>query len=73
MWSTFIVDPTEPGMSGSPILDANGLAVGVVVLGRADERCGRQPILRLALPGWLGLPPRRNLQGARTLTRKVGS
>jgi len=41
-------DPTKAGMSGSPVLNAAGRAVGVVVLGR-----GPQPMLTRNLPGWL--------------------
>jgi hypothetical protein len=56
------IDATEPGMSGSPILNEAGLAVGIVVLGiestrengdRKDERAEQQPILTRNLPGWL--------------------
>lgn len=56
-------DATVPGMSGSPILNSAGMAVGLVSLGavsedpktgsRTNERAGRQPILVDALPGWL--------------------
>lgn len=52
------IDPTEPGMSGSPILNCEGQAVAVIVVGRetvADgqrkkERCGPHPILLRDLP-----------------------
>jgi hypothetical protein len=56
------IDPTDAGMSGSPILNDAGLAVGVVALGaetvgengeHKDERVGPQPILVRDLPGWL--------------------
>jgi hypothetical protein len=62
------IDPTEPGMSGSPILSDAGLAVGMVVVGtvivsengeRENERAGRQPILVHDLPGWLLPKPNR--------------
>jgi hypothetical protein len=53
--------PTKPGMSGSPILNDAGLAVGVVVIGgetigrqgnaKDDSLNGPQPILRRDLPG----------------------
>jgi hypothetical protein len=52
--------PTDAGMSGSPILNDNGRAVGVVVIGtetvhqatgeQKKERAGPQPILTLNLP-----------------------
>ena len=55
--------PTDTGMSGSPILNDNGRAVGVVVIGIetvhqatgewVKERAGPQPILTRNLPGWL--------------------
>jgi Trypsin-like peptidase domain len=56
------IDPTEAGMSGSPILNDAGLAVGIVALGtetvsddgkRTCERAEGQPILVRHLPGWL--------------------
>jgi len=57
------IGPTKPGMSGSPILNDAGRAVGIVVLGgevinskgkRADtELNGGQPTLACNLSGWL--------------------
>ncbi len=57
------IDPTEAGMSGSPVLNDTGRAVGVVVVGqetvstangeRRNERAGPQPMLMRNLPGWL--------------------
>lgn len=56
------IDATQPGMSGSPILNRKGLAVGVVAIGaetigksgeRTNERAGPQPVLLRNLPGWL--------------------
>jgi len=56
------IDPTKAGMSGSPILDAAGRAVGVVAVGsetinsrgeRKEKRAWGQPILTHDLPGWL--------------------
>jgi hypothetical protein len=56
------IDATEPGMSGSPILNDARLAVGIVALGmervsgngqRKNERAAQQPILSRNLPGWL--------------------
>lgn len=56
------IDPTEAGMSGSPILNKVGRAVGLVALGTEtataggecrNERAGPQPILTYNLPGWL--------------------
>jgi hypothetical protein len=55
--------PTKGGMSGSPILNSAGQAVGVVSIGTTskslkgrrieDRRTGPQPILASCLPGWL--------------------
>jgi hypothetical protein len=53
--------PTEPGMSGSPILNDAGKAVGVVSIGgetttegiRENHRAGPQPILSRNLPAWM--------------------
>ena len=53
--------PTEAGMSGSPILNDAGQAVGLVAVGhetinggaRTGEDAGPQPILTRNLPGWL--------------------
>jgi hypothetical protein len=56
------IDPTLPGMSGSPVLNDAGRAVAVAVIGcetesksgkLQNERAGPQPILSLELPGWL--------------------
>jgi len=56
------IDPTEAGMSGSPILNDIGQAIGVVSIGaeiigasgeRKNQRSGPQPILTRNLPGWL--------------------
>ena len=56
------IGPTEAGMSGSPILNDRGRAIGVVVIGNesvsADDECedeesGPQPLLTATLPGWL--------------------
>ena len=56
------IDPTKGGMSGSPILNAAGRAVGVVVIGtettthsgeHRNLRAGPQPKLAHNLPGWL--------------------
>lgn len=56
------IDATEAGMSGSPILNDAGLAVGIVAVGtereskngeRRNERTGPQPMLTRDLPGWL--------------------
>ncbi|MFY9531103.1 MAG: hypothetical protein WBC04_02905 [Candidatus Acidiferrales bacterium] len=57
--SSLSIDPTEAGMSGSPILNSTGRAVGIVAVGAESvrtskkERAGPQPILALDLPGWL--------------------
>jgi Trypsin-like peptidase domain len=54
--------PNEPGMSGSPILNEAGRAVGVVVVGServsesgqcTQQRSGQQPALSRELPDWL--------------------
>jgi Trypsin-like peptidase domain len=49
--------PTEGGMSGSPVLNYAGRAIGVVVIGcevtGKNERAGPQSILVHSLPGWL--------------------
>jgi len=58
------IGPTESGMSGSPILNHNGKAVGVVCVGsetgndgvRKTERAWGQPILSRSLPGWMLAP-----------------
>jgi hypothetical protein len=56
------IDAAEGGMSGSPILNNFGRAVGIVVVGsetvghdgnRTNERAWGQPILKRDLPGWL--------------------
>jgi len=56
------IDPTEAGMSGSPILNDVGQAVGIVAIGaetigasgqRENERSGPQPILARNAPGWM--------------------
>ena len=52
------IDPTEAGQSGSPILDAKGCAIGVIVVGtettregiKKNARCGGKPILTRDLP-----------------------
>jgi hypothetical protein len=63
------IDPTEEGMSGSPILNVAGQAVGVVVIGaeirsksgvRTNQRCGPQPILVNDLPGRILRARRKN-------------
>jgi hypothetical protein len=60
--NSLLIDPTEEGMSGSPILNLAGQAVGVVVIGaeirsksgeRTNLRCGPQPILVNDLPARL--------------------
>lgn len=59
--SLLSIDKSEPGMSGSPILNDVGRAVGVVVVGpervskgvRMNEETWHQPILSQNLPGWL--------------------
>jgi trypsin-like peptidase len=56
--------PTVSGMSGSPILNDAGRAVGLVAIGhetisegvRRNENAGPQPILTRNLPGWLLRP-----------------
>lgn len=56
------IDPVEAGMSGSPILNDAGRAVGIVAMGtqtvskngvRKQERAGPQPMLARDFPGWL--------------------
>jgi hypothetical protein len=57
------IGPTRPGMSGSPILNTEGRAIGVVTIGteavnskgeRSEaEKHGPQAILTRNLPGWL--------------------
>ncbi len=56
------IDPTEAGMSGSPILNDAGQAIGAISIGaettsangeRKNTRSGPQPILASNLPGWL--------------------
>jgi hypothetical protein len=46
----------KSGMSGSPLLDARGRAIGVVTASNPDDLAGPhgpQPILFDHLPGWL--------------------
>jgi hypothetical protein len=57
------IGPTEPGMSGSPVLGDGGRAVGVVAIGsetvsadgerKQADLSGPQPMLARNLPGWL--------------------
>jgi hypothetical protein len=60
--TSLLVGPTEPGMSGSPILSGAGRAIGIIAIGsqtvrngerHVDREAGPQPILRRNLPGWL--------------------
>jgi len=56
--ASLTIDPTKPGMSGSPILNDAGRAIGIVAVGSAKAsasggREGPQPILMRNLPGWL--------------------
>jgi hypothetical protein len=58
--SSLLIGPTKPGMSGSPILNDAGEAVGVVALGQTiramgehEDLEGPQQILTRVLPGWL--------------------
>jgi hypothetical protein len=55
---TLLGGSTAPGMSGSPIMIADGRAVGVVSLGSSSNNVASfeehgQPLLERALPGWL--------------------
>jgi hypothetical protein len=59
---TLSIYPPEPGMSGSPILNDAGQAIGAVSIGtetksasgeRKNEGFCTQPILTRNLPGWL--------------------
>jgi hypothetical protein len=67
------IDATDPGMSGSPILNDSGRAIGVVTIGtetiangkRTNERAGPQPILMRDLPARLLLLERAATIGAR--------
>jgi hypothetical protein len=52
------IGPTDAGMSGSPILNDSGRAIGVVVIGaetygQQRDLSGPHPILVRNLPGWL--------------------
>jgi hypothetical protein len=56
------IDANEAGMSGSPVLNKTGRAVGVITVGservsktgeRINQRAGGQPILTLNLPRWV--------------------
>jgi hypothetical protein len=61
LWIDHAVDGIRGGMSGSPILNSNGKAIGVVCIGSGTgtedtEACaegGPNPRLTLCLPGWL--------------------
>ena len=46
-------DLIEGGMSGSPILNGDGAAIGVVCLGGDEGFGGSHPRLEHDLPGWL--------------------
>lgn len=50
--ASLTIDRTKGGMSGSPILDDAGQAIGIVAVG-GGEREDLQPILTRSLPGWL--------------------
>jgi hypothetical protein len=61
--TTLSISLTEPGMSGSPILNEAGQAVGVIAIStettdskgerKQEEEQGPQPIPIDDLPGWL--------------------
>lgn len=61
--TSLAIGPSKPGMSGSPILNCRGQAVGIVALGsetgdadgnrREEDEAWGQPILTRNLPGWL--------------------
>jgi hypothetical protein len=53
LWIQAGHDAIQPGMSGSPILTAKGVAVGVVSAACNSDQHGPQPALRYKLPGWL--------------------
>jgi hypothetical protein len=54
LWFEEAAQPIVGGMSGSPIILADGGAVGMVCVGTEDQRDGGpNPILTANLPGWL--------------------
>ena len=52
-WTSEAEQQTEDGMSGSPILDARGAAIGVVCTGSNNEIEGPHARLSRSLPGWM--------------------
>ena len=50
LWFDDLTDPTEGGMSGSPIVTADGKAVGLV------GSSAMHSLLMAVLPGWLICP-----------------
>jgi hypothetical protein len=60
--TSLLIGPTQPGMSGSPIVNDAGRAIGLVAVGtetlrngerHVEEESGPQPMLTHDLPGWL--------------------
>jgi len=52
-WIKDAKQPIQSGMSGSPILAANGAAVGVISVSGSRDYHGPNPRLIYHLPGWL--------------------
>jgi hypothetical protein len=57
LWIADVTQPIQGGMSGSPVLLAEGAAIGVVCTSESalsgDREGGPNPELLAALPGWL--------------------
>jgi hypothetical protein len=60
LWISESAQPIVGGMSGSPIISDEGMAIGVVCLGGGEQHAGGpNPRLVRDLPGWLARPIHR--------------
>jgi hypothetical protein len=69
LWIDNPAEPIQGGMSGSPILTANGAAIGVVCT-RDQNGGGPNPALFAELPAWLASPVRPARRGARSASKR---